>query len=130
MYPMKFKESEKKLLHKIADFLFKVPQINEIHYLSDGFQNTGHVGFFYNTNFQAGKQYGLNTADYVPPKRTYYKAVFTGTGLNIESEQTTEIPDELKHYIESRFQKTRYLHEDNWHHWSGVYLTELLVKNN
>lgn len=114
MYPAVFTEREKDLLHKIADFLFQVEEINEVSYLSDGISETGRVGFFYRPNVSelAGE--------------VYYKAYFTGTGLYIESEQSTEIPVALKQLVESRFSQTIYVHKDNWHHWAGVYLAEIL----
>lgn len=118
MYPAVFTEREKNLLHKITNFLFQMKEINEVRYLSDGVQETGRVGFFYRPN--------------VPERagEVYYVSSFTGTGLYIESEQSTEIQDIFKQFIESRFSQTVYVHKDNWHHWAGVYLADLLVNHN
>ncbi len=117
MYLCELLESERNLLHKIADFLFELRKINELIYLSDGKNNTGIVGFFYRPNMPQNNG------------QIYYVASFTGTGLHIESEQTTDISDDLKKYVKSKFPNAKYLRGKNWHHWCGVYLTDLLVHN-
>lgn len=114
MCPTEFLDSEKNLLHKIASFLFEMPKINEIIYLSDGKKSTGHVGFFYRP-----------CAHQIDGQK-YYTAFFTGTGLHIESEQSAEISSDFKKFIDLKFPKSKYQRGVNWHHWCGVYLADLL----